>query len=94
MILEKSQQASACWNTGRVRLCREHRATSMPSRPYGGRRIALQKQLKNGQCMIGVDEDTRHCGSPKVDGKALARGQVQCLQDQKVLQKWRGCAMN
>ncbi len=38
--------------------------------------LALQMQLKNGQCMIGVDEDTALIGSLNGEWKAMGMGQV------------------
>lgn len=46
--------------------------------------FALQKQLKNGQCMIGVDEDTALVGSLGGEWKAMGKSQVHVYsKDQK-----------
>jgi cyanophycinase-like exopeptidase len=38
--------------------------------------FALQKQLKHGQIMIGVDEDTALVGSLHSEWKAMGKGNV------------------
>lgn len=46
--------------------------------------FALQKQLKNGQRMIGVDEDTALVGSPNSEWKTMGKSQVHVFsKDQK-----------
>lgn len=46
--------------------------------------FALQKQLKNGQRLIGVDEDTALVGSLNGEWKAMGKSQVQVFsRDQK-----------
>lgn len=47
--------------------------------------FALQKQLKNGQSMVGVDEDTALIGSLHGEWKVMGKSQVQVFtRDQKI----------